>query len=249
TERDLLQLNDALEKNARQLHDINYELEQYAYVVSHELQEPLRMVSSFLTLLKKNLGDRLNPKAESFLHYAVDGATRMRKIVYDLLDYSKIGHSHESLENVDLNVVLEDVENLLRKQITDAKAVIESEKLPIVQAHPALISLVFQNLISNSIKFQKLNQSPYIRISARELDFDWEIGIIDNGIGIEPEHHEKIFELLQKAHPELKTQGSGIGLSITKKAIETMNGQIWVESEKDNGCAVYFTISKIQNNP
>ena len=247
-ERELLQLNDALENNARKLNHINKELEQYAYVVSHELQEPLRMVSSFLTLLRKNLGDRLNPKAESFLQYAVDGSNRMRKIVYDLLDYSKIGHSPESLEIVDLNQVLEDVENLFRKQITDSKAVIEADKLPCVHVHPTLMSLVFQNLISNSLKFQKQNQNPYITITVQELDLEWKIGIKDNGIGIAPEYHDKVFELLQKAHPELKTRGSGIGLSISKKASETMNGQIWIESEIDNGCIVYFTISKSPNS-
>lgn len=243
-ERDLLQLNDALEKNARKLNEINNELEQYAYVVSHELQEPLRMVSSFLTLLKKNLGDRLNPKAESFLQYAVDGSNRMRKIVYDLLDYSKIGHSKDSLQEIDLNLVLEDIENLFRKQITDAKAVIESDKLPVIQTNPTLISLVFQNLISNCLKFQKPDQHPHINISVEELDLEWKIGIKDNGIGIKPDQHEKVFELLQKAHPELKSRGSGIGLSITKKAIETMGGQIWIEPDLEDGCQIYFTINK-----
>src|SRR5690606_6096842 len=130
----------------------------------------------------------------------------------------------ETLQEIDLNLVLEDVENLFRKQITDTKAIIESDKLPIVQTNPTLISMVFQNLISNRLKFQKPDQHPHINISVEELDIEWRIGIKDNGIGIKHGQHEKVFELLQKAHPELKSRGSGIGLSITKKAIETMGG-------------------------
>jgi PAS domain S-box-containing protein len=245
-EEELQQLNDALEENARKLREINNELEQYAYVVSHELQEPLRMVSSFLALLKKNLGDDLNPKAEKFLHYAVDGANRMRKIVYDLLDYSRIGRSSETMETVDLNQILNEVESLYRKQISDTQASIECEQLPIIRTYPTLVTLVFQNLLSNSLKFIKKNTNPQIIISCEEHDLEWQFSFRDNGIGLNPAYYDKVFEMMQRVNPEGLITGTGMGLSITKKVIEKLGGQIWITSNPDGGTIFNFTISKVQ---
>lgn len=245
-EQELQNLNDALEENARKLREINSELEQYAYVVSHELQEPLRMVSSFLALLKKNLGDELNPKAEKFLHYAVDGANRMRKIVYDLLDYSRIGRSSESMETVDLNQILTEVENLYRKQISDTQATIECQQLPIIRTFPTLITLVFQNLLSNSLKFVRKDVHPKIEISYEEHDLEWQFSFKDNGIGLNPEYYDKVFEMMQQVNHEGLVTGTGMGLSITKKVIEKLGGQIWITENPDGGSIFNFTISKVQ---
>lgn len=245
-EQELQKLNDALEENARKLREINSELEQYAYVVSHELQEPIRMVSSFLALLKKNLGDNLNPKADKFLHYAVDGANRLRKIVYDLLDYSRIGRSTESMETVDLNQILTEVENLYRKQISDTQASIESEQLPIIRTFPTLFTLVFQNLISNSLKFVKKNVHPKIQISCEEHDLEWQFSFKDNGIGLDPASYDKVFEMMQRINPEGLVTGTGMGLSITKKVVEKLGGQIWITENPDGGTIFNFTISKVQ---
>lgn len=245
-EQELQKLNDALEENARKLREINSELEQYAYVVSHELQEPLRMVSSFLALLKKNLGEELNPKADKFLHYAVDGANRMRKIVYDLLDYSRIGRSSESMETVDLNQILNEVESLYRKQISDTQASIESEQLPIIRTFPTLVTLVFQNLLSNSLKFVKKGVHPQIQITCEEHDLEWQFSFKDNGIGLDPAYYDKVFEMMQRVNPEGLITGTGMGLSITKKVIEKLGGQIWITENPEGGTIFNFTISKVQ---
>lgn len=245
-EQELQKLNDALEENARKLREINSELEQYAYVVSHELQEPLRMVSSFLALLKKNLGEELNPKADKFLHYAVDGANRMRKIVYDLLDYSRIGRSSESMETVDLNQILNEVESLYRKQISDNQASIECEQLPIIRTFPTLVTLVFQNLLSNSLKFVKKDIHPQIIITCEEHDLEWQFSFKDNGIGLDPAYYDKVFEMMQRVNPEGLITGTGMGLSITKKVIEKLGGQIWITENPDGGTVFNFTISKVQ---
>lgn len=245
-EQELQKLNDALEENARKLREINSELEQYAYVVSHELQEPLRMVSSFLALLKKNLGEELNPKADKFLHYAVDGANRMRKIVYDLLDYSRIGRSSESMETVDLNRILTEVESLYRKQISDTQASIECEQLPIIRTFPTLITLVFQNLLSNSLKFVKKDIHPKIQITCEEHDLEWQFCFKDNGIGLDPAYYDKVFEMMQRVNPQGLITGTGMGLSITKKVIEKLGGQIWITENPEGGTIFNFTISKVQ---
>jgi PAS domain S-box-containing protein len=241
---ELQELNEALESNARKLREINGELEQYAYVVSHELQEPIRMVSSFLTLLKKELGDGLSAKSEKFLHYAVDGANRMRKIVYDLLDYSRIGRTRESLEQVNLNSILSEVISLYRKQILDTKARIESAPLPVIQTYPTLVSLVFQNLLSNALKFVKKDTSPYIVITCEEHELEWKLSVQDNGIGLDPEYYDRIFELMQRVNPEGFLTGTGVGLSITKKVIEQLGGKIWITANPVGGTIFHFTISK-----
>lgn len=245
-ETELQNLNDALEENARKLREINNELEQYAYVVSHELQEPLRMVSSFLALLKKNLGDELNPKAEKFLHYAVDGANRMRKIVYDLLDYSRIGRSSETMETIDLNQILNEVVGLFRKQISDTQASIECEQLPLIRTYPTLVTLVFQNLLSNGLKFVPKDVHPHIQITCEEHDLEWQFNFKDNGIGLDPTYYDKVFEMMQRVNNEGLITGTGMGLSITKKVIEKLGGQIWISANPDGGTIFHFTISKVQ---
>jgi PAS domain S-box-containing protein len=240
TERKLAEnrLIEALES----LRKTNLELEQFAYVASHDLQEPLRMVSSFLTQLEKKYGDQLDNKAKEYIFYAVDGAKRMRQIILDLLAYSRAGKEEEIKSNVDLNEILTEIKILYAQRITETKTLIHSEELPVIFANRTPIRQVFQNLISNAIKYSRVAVSPVIEIQCAQKATYWEIIFKDNGIGIEPEYHEKIFVIFQRLHNKNEYEGSGIGLAITKKINESIGGKIWVTSNENHGSAFHITI-------
>ncbi|HET8861077.1 PAS domain-containing protein [Marivirga sp.] len=198
-EESLLEINDRLIKQTQELAHSNAELEQFAYVASHDLQEPLRMVSGFLTQLEKKYGDQLDEKANQYINFAVDGAKRMRQIILDLLDYSKIGKKEEEIVSVDLNEVLYEVCLLQRKQIEELNAKVEFKDLPIIFGHPSPMIQVFSNLISNSLKYSHHELPPKIIIKAAELKNEWKFSLKDNGIGIEEEYYEKIFNIFSTA--------------------------------------------------
>jgi PAS domain S-box-containing protein len=233
-----------MQKRAEELSKSNAELEQFAYIASHDLQEPLRMVTSFLSLLQKKYKDQLDNQAEKYIFYAVDGAKRMREIILDLLEYSRVGKLEHKTEEIDTNELVREVTLLSQTLIRENKAVIVWEYLPVIKASRISIRQVFQNLISNAIIYHKKEEAPMIRISAEELPAYWRFSISDNGIGIDPLFFEKIFVLFQRLHHRDEYSGTGIGLAICKKIIENHKGRIWVDSEPGKGSTFYFTIQK-----
>ncbi len=234
-------LNDAL----KMLSSKNGELEQFSYIASHDLQEPLRMVSSFLTKLKNKYENQLDDKAQQYIHFAVDGAHRMNRIILDLLEYSRAGKIDECVELVDLNKLFENVKMLYAKKIQETNAKIITPFLPVINTHPILMAQVFQNLLGNALKYTHSNESPQIFISAEDINTHWQFSFKDNGIGISSEYFEKIFIIFQRLHHKNEYTGTGIGLAISKKIIEYLGGKIWVESLPHKGSTFYFTVLKI----
>ncbi|HAC14442.1 MAG TPA: hypothetical protein DCE78_00640 [Bacteroidetes bacterium] len=243
-EEKLIQLNKELNKYITELHRSNADLEQFAYVASHDLQEPLRMISSFLTLLKKRYDRQLDEKAHQYINFAYNGAARMRQILLDLLAFSKLGSKDHQVENVSLDVVLNEVCKLLRQPIIESGATVHFENLPIIETKRTPLVQMFQNLINNAIKYKKDNVLPMINISATENDEEWTISVADNGIGIEKEYYERIFVIFQRLHNQEEYGGTGMGLAIVKKIVGNLGGKIWVESELGKGSTFYFTLPK-----
>ena len=243
-EINLKKLNKDLHAQAKALADSNAELEQFAYVASHDLQEPLRMVTSFLSLLEIQYAGTFDAKGKTYIHFAVDGAKRMRQIILDLLEISKVGRSQDNIESLDLNIMVGETRLLLQHQIVENIAVIEVDKLPVVHAYRSSMMQVFQNLLGNSIKYKREGIAPHIKINAVEKDDHWQICVADNGIGIEKEYYHKIFVIFQRLHNQNQFSGTGIGLAITKKIIENMGGKIWLESSPGIGTTFYFTLKK-----
>ncbi len=219
----------------------NKELEQFAYVSSHDLKEPLRMVTLFSQLLQKRYQNRLDDDADEFIEYIVEGAQRMNQLITDLLTYSRVTTHAKKYERVDLEKVLDDVLATLSVSVKESKATITHDPLPTIFSEPSQMGQVFQNLIANAIKF-KGPKTPKIHISAIKEDKKWIFKVSDNGIGIDPEHQEQIFDVFRRLHTRKKFPGTGIGLSICQKIIKNHGGKIWVESELGKGSNFYFTI-------
>lgn len=239
------QRKESLEQAMKMLEQKNNELEQFAYVASHDLQEPLRMITGFLTLLEKKYHHIIDDKGSRYIHFAVDGARRMRQIIIDLLEFSRAGRLDETLEEVDLNELFTGIISLHQKQIGETNAIIKFATLPSLQIHKAPLRQVFQNLLSNSLKYHKKGESPIINICAKEYPTHWLFTFEDNGIGISPEYFNKIFLIFQRLHLKEEYPGTGIGLAICKKIIEAQGGKIWAESGNDTGgTTFYFTIVK-----
>jgi PAS domain S-box-containing protein len=235
-------LNKQLAKQAKDLELSNRELEQFAYIASHDLQEPLRMVSSFLTQLERRYSDVLDDKAKQYIHFAVDGAKRMRQIILDLLEFSRIGRHTGVPEWIDLNTLVKEITAVQRDTIEAKGARITSDHLPSLYVHRLPITQVFQNLIGNGLKYAKPDAAPQINIQAKKQDDHWLFSVRDNGIGIDKEYYDKIFVIFQRLHTRDQYGGTGIGLSIVKKIIENFGGRIWVESEPGQGSTFYFTL-------
>ncbi len=240
----LKELNHSLAEQTKALAVSNEELEQFAYVASHDLQEPLRMVTSFMVQLEKKYGDSIDEKGKRYIDYAVDGAKRMRQIILDLLDYSRVGKIDEIKEDIDLNELLKGIQILFRKKIEEKKAIIKVSVLPHVISFRAPLQQVFQNLIGNALKFTKPNVPAFIRVEVEDQGNAWQFVISDNGIGIEKEDFDKVFIIFKQLNSKDEYPGSGIGLAITKKIIEKQGGKIWVESQNGYGSKFYFTILK-----
>lgn len=243
-EINLNELNEHLRLKAKELADSNAELEQFAYVASHDLQEPLRMVTGFLTHLEKKYSNIIDDVGKKYIFFAVDGANRMRQIILDLLEFSRLGRKEGNQEELDLNLLIKQIELLFHKQIQDKKATIETSELPVIKAFSAPLNQVFQNLIGNALKYSRTDIPAHIRISAKSLNTHWQFAITDNGIGISNEYFDKIFVIFQRLHNKDEYSGTGIGLAITKKVVENHDGKIWVESEEGKGSTFYFTIKK-----
>lgn len=243
--KELEELNITLKKNIKELEVTNEQLEQFAYIASHDLQEPLRMISSFLNLLEAKVGDQLDNKARQYIYFATDGAKRMKQIILDLLEYSRAGKFNEEPQIVDLNLLLEDYRILRRKIIGEKNVTMVSDILPVIKCHKAPLIQTIHCLMDNSIKYSRESVNPYISISVEEgYDF-WTLIIQDNGIGIEKQFFEKIFIIFQRLHDKDQYSGTGIGLAIAKKNIESWGGKIWLDSNPGKGSTFYFTIKKM----
>ncbi|MQP52008.1 MULTISPECIES: PAS domain-containing protein [unclassified Flavobacterium] len=247
-ENKLRDLNKKLETHTKSLIKSNQELEHFAYVASHDLQEPLRMVTSFLTQLEKKYTDKLDDKGKQYIDFAVDGAKRMRNIILDILEYSKLGKIEEINESIDINLVIEDVCKMNIQKIQETNAIINYTNLPTIISSKFPITQIFHNLVGNALKYQKINNKPIINITAIDDGKNWKFKISDNGIGIENEYLEKIFIIFQRLHTKQEYGGNGMGLAIVKKLIENLNGKIWVESELDKGTTFYIILPKNEDN-
>jgi light-regulated signal transduction histidine kinase (bacteriophytochrome) len=232
-----------LEKYLTELKRSNKELQQFAYVASHDLQEPLRMVSSFTQLLAKKYKGQLDSDADEFIKYAVDGAQRMQMLINDLLAYSRVSSRVEEFQLVDLEKAFNESLQNLKVSIDDNDARITCDSLPTIVADQSQIIQLFQNLIGNAIKFRS-NETPEIHIAVEEGEDEWIFRVIDNGIGIDSQHNERIFRVFQRLHERDSYPGTGIGLSICEKIVERHGGDIWVDSKLGNGSTFSFTISK-----
>lgn len=235
-------LNQSLNQRAEQLSASNAELEQFAYVASHDLQEPLRMITGFLTQLDKKYKEQLDDRAKQYINFAVDGASRMRTIILDLLEYSKIGRNNYAFDWVNMNELVQEV---VQKNVgQEENVIIELNDLPTLYGAKLPLYQLMQNLILNAIKYRKKDGEPKITISAIDNHKHWQISVADNGIGIEKQFFDKIFILFQRLHLKEEYSGTGIGLAICKKIIENHNGKIWVESEYGRGSTFHFIINK-----
>ncbi len=244
SERELNKLNADLAKRADELAASNGELERFAYIASHDLQEPLRMVSSFLQLLQKRYKGQLDEKADQYIHYAVDGAERMKTLIMDLLEYSRVGSKMETFGRVETETILQEVGDIFREKIVASRAQVEIGPLPVVWGDKVQLLQLFQNLLGNAFKYHDADRPPVIRVQAKEEPGHWLFSVQDNGIGIDPQFFDKIFIIFQRLHNKTDYSGTGIGLAICKKIVERHGGRIWVESAPDQGSTFYFTILK-----
>ncbi|GAB3453305.1 hypothetical protein GCM10027396_30040 [Insolitispirillum peregrinum] len=217
------------------LEDTNSELEQFAYVASHDLQEPLRLVMSYLQLLKMRNGDALSSEGQEFLGFAVDAARRMQQVILDLLAYSHVGRDVAVPQPVPLQEVLRDVQEILSVAIAETQGRLDvAESLPVLKGERGELVRLFQNLVGNALKYHAADRSPHIRVFARQDNGGWEITVADNGIGIPEDYRSKVFEMFQRLHGEGEYSGTGIGLAICRKIVEQHKGRIWVDP--DGGC-------------
>jgi PAS domain S-box-containing protein len=232
----------ALQHQKQDLARSNDELQQFAYVASHDLQEPLRMITSYLELLERRYKGQLDAKADTFIAYAVDGASRMQTLINDLLNYSRVGRQARDFEAVDCEQILQHVLTDLQVTIAHSQAIVTHAPLPRVHGDPSQLTQLFQNLIGNALKFRSQN-SPHIDISVQYTEAKWLFSVQDNGIGIENEYLERIFVIFQRLHSKTEYPGTGIGLAVCKKIIERHGGNLWVESQPDRGSTFYFTLA------
>lgn len=226
----------------KELKRSNEELKQFAYVTSHDLQEPLRTISSFTQLLKRRYESKLDEDADEFIEYIVDGANRMQTMIKALLDYSRVNTRGNEFKLSNFEKVLDQTLSSLKIAIDESNAIITVDTLPTVMADDKQMIQLFQNLISNAIKFRKKNRNIEIYISYQKVSDNYIFSVSDNGIGIDPQFKNRIFEVFQRLHTRDEYSGTGIGLAICKKIVERHGGQIWVESKYGNGSTFYFTI-------
>ncbi|MGW0215699.1 sensor histidine kinase [Micromonospora chokoriensis] len=235
-------VNSQLQKQAEELTRSNRDLEQFAYVASHDLQEPLRKVASFCQLLQRRYAGQLDERADQYIAFAVDGAQRMQRLINDLLAFSRIGRLTTGFVEVDLNKVMGDVAGQTEAARQYADAELTWTDLPVISGEEPLLTNLLANLVSNSIKFRRADVPSKVHVSARLVGAEWEISCEDNGIGIEPEFADKIFVIFQRLHSKDAYPGTGIGLAIVKKIVEYHGGRVWVDTDVPEGTAIRFTL-------
>jgi len=242
------QAEEVLKEKSEELARSNRELEQFAYVASHDLQEPLRTVTNFVQLLAKRYQGKLDSNADDFINFAVDGTMRMWKLINDLLAYSRVGTRGHTFEPINCETILQEALDNLKVTLEESGAVVTHDSLPTVMADSLQLGQLFQNLIGNAIKFRG-DERPRIHISASRNDSGWTFSVRDNGIGIAPEFTERIFIIFQRLHGPQQYPGTGIGLAVCKKIVERHGGRIWAESEVGKGATFYFTLPTIKAKP
>jgi len=240
-----LSLNEMLDAIAErdELKRSNEELEQFAYVASHDLQEPLRMVASYCQLLQRRYEGRLDADADEFIGYAVDGANRMQNLINDLLTYSRVGTKGKTFQPTPFAKVLDIALLNLRAAIEDSGAEVTSDTLPTVRGDEGQLVQLLQNLVGNAIKFGKPGATPRVHVGARRQEHQWVFSVRDDGIGFEPEYGDRIFMIFKRLHGAKEYSGTGIGLAICKKIVERHGGRIWVDSAPNEGSTFSFTLS------
>ena len=244
----LAQSTRSLQRKADELQRSNHDLEQFAYIASHDLQEPLRKVASFCMLIREEYGDLLDETGDQYVHFAIDGATRMRSLIQDLLTFSRIGAKSNVASIVDSNNALQVALSNLTTSITESEAVITVDELPVVHASERELSQLFQNLIGNSIKY-RTSEAPRVHVSAKRTGDQWTYSVSDNGIGIQSEYCERVFGIFKRLHNRNKFSGTGIGLAICKRIVEGLSGKIWIESHDGPGCTFCFSIAALPAKP
>jgi signal transduction histidine kinase len=238
-----------LSEQARELERSNRDLEQFAYVASHDLQEPLRKVASFTQLLQKRYGGSLDDRADQYIEFAVDGAKRMQRLIQDLLSFSRVGRTGVPREDVELEAVLAGALSELSERVVETQAEIVHDPMPVVHGERALLQQLFVNLVGNSLKFRDPGRAPKVRIEVRSMRAHWEISVVDNGIGIDAQYAERVFIIFQRLHPRDEYAGTGIGLSLVKRIVEYHKGRIWIEPAAGGGTIVRFTLARRQGQP
>ncbi len=241
---ELSELNETLQKHSLELERSNEELEQFAFVASHDLQEPLRMISSFMEQLKRKYGEHLDEKALQYIHFATDGARRMKQIILDLLEYSRSNKPTEGKEEIDLNEVFSEFSQLRRKLILEKNASVKSNVLPTLNTYKVAVTQILHCLLDNALKYSVEGIPPIVVLRAVENENEWEFSIEDNGIGIDPQFYDKIFIIFQRLHNKDEYAGTGIGLALAKRHVEFLGGRIWLDSKPGEGTLFYFTIPK-----
>ena len=239
--KELAYQNEEKEKRAAELDMLNKELEQFAYIASHDLQQPLRTVSNYILLFEEKYVSQLDENAAKYINSANNAVKRMSLLINSLLIFSQLGHNRK-LDTVDVGKVLEDVVEDHESLLKSTNTIIEIGTMPVLAIYETEMHQLFQNLITNAIKFQKPGVQPKIEISSREVNGKWQFAIKDNGIGIETVHYEKIFDIFQRLHGKKDYEGSGIGLANCKKIVQLHQGEIWLESEPGTGTTFYVTI-------
>jgi light-regulated signal transduction histidine kinase (bacteriophytochrome) len=220
----------------------NADLEQFAYVASHDLSEPLRKVANFCQLLERQYAPQLDDRARQYIGFAVDGAKRMQALISDLLSFSRVGRTTETFEPVNTTDSVARAVAMLDERIAEADARVEYGELPVVTGDPTLLAALFQNLIGNAVKYHDPGVAPHVRISVERDGTDWLFTIADNGIGVEPQYAERIFTIFQRLHLRDHYGGTGIGLALCRRIVEFHRGKIWLVETTGAGASFQFTI-------
>lgn len=245
---ELTTANQKLEQVIVQHQNSNRDLQHFAYIASHDLQEPARMITGYLQLLSRRYGQKLDEDAKEIIGFAVDGAKRMHELLNALLQYSRLDSQDQGLETVDMEAVLKDVQNDLSRSIADNDAEITHDELPEIPANRVHMRQLLQNLITNAIKFHKPDLKPVIHLAVQERADDWLFSVKDNGIGMDPAFKERIFKMFQRLHTREEYSGIGLGLAICARIVERRGGEIWVDTQPGQGSVFHFTIPKKAQN-
>ncbi|MEG3614866.1 sensor histidine kinase [Isoptericola haloaureus] len=235
-----------LRQQAAELERSNRDLEQFAYVASHDLQEPLRKVASFTQLLQKRYGDQLDDRADQYIAFAVDGAHRMQRLIQDLLSFSRVGRSGEKRERVDLADALDHVLADLSERIADKGAEVTTDPLPVVEGERGPLTMLLRNVVGNALKFSHPDRPPRVHLSARRVagpeGDEWELTCADNGIGIDPQYADRVFVIFQRLHPKEVYSGTGIGLALVKRVVEHHGGRVRIDTGVTEGTTIRWTL-------